>query len=273
MHALVLSGGGAKGAYQLGCLETLYAKGFKPDVIIGTSVGAINACGLSYLGLEGLKEVWFSINRPSDILKAKLHNLLWGTGYYALTPLKELMKKHIYPATDNPSIPFWVSVCDLRTNEVTYRSNNANKRIMIQDVLCSSSMPTIMEAVDEWLVDGGLRDIIPLSFAIKTLQADEVTVISAHPLDTSLVSEFKPTFPKIISYLTRAVDVMTSEIQAQDVKLCELYNQMEGKRHIKFRLYAPDHYPAIGALDFAASDILMAYHLGKAMGERPIKAF
>ena len=41
--AIVLSGGGAKGAYQAGFLRAAIERGFSPDIVTGTSVGAINA--------------------------------------------------------------------------------------------------------------------------------------------------------------------------------------------------------------------------------------
>ena len=40
---LVLQGGGALGAYQVGCYEALHEAGIEPDRVIGTSIGAINA--------------------------------------------------------------------------------------------------------------------------------------------------------------------------------------------------------------------------------------
>ena len=51
--ALVLQGGGALGAYQVGVYEALHEAGIEPDWVIGTSIGAINgaliAAGLYYL--------------------------------------------------------------------------------------------------------------------------------------------------------------------------------------------------------------------------------
>ncbi|MDQ4070564.1 MAG: patatin-like phospholipase family protein, partial [Actinomycetota bacterium] len=44
---IVLSGGGAKGDFQVGALRFLYNQGIRPDILSGTSVGAINAAKLA----------------------------------------------------------------------------------------------------------------------------------------------------------------------------------------------------------------------------------
>ncbi|MCU0489025.1 MAG: patatin-like phospholipase family protein, partial [Anaerolineales bacterium] len=51
--AFVLSGGGARGALQVGALRALFEAGYHPDILVGTSIGAANA---SILGLKGLNE-------------------------------------------------------------------------------------------------------------------------------------------------------------------------------------------------------------------------
>ena len=74
---LVLSGGGSKGAFQVGVLKYLYeVRGFRPDIITGTSVGALNAAKLaegqgsganSRAALDGLLELWRSIDGDDSI--------------------------------------------------------------------------------------------------------------------------------------------------------------------------------------------------------------
>ncbi|MEO5998797.1 MAG: patatin-like phospholipase family protein, partial [Chitinophagaceae bacterium] len=61
--AVVLSGGGAKGDFQLGALAALYEKGIRPSIICGTSVGALNAFLLAHgeTGLDKLKKTWFGL--------------------------------------------------------------------------------------------------------------------------------------------------------------------------------------------------------------------
>jgi NTE family protein len=59
--AIILQGGGALGAYEYGVLETLYksrGKSFKPEVITGISIGAVNAAILAGASIEALGDAW-----------------------------------------------------------------------------------------------------------------------------------------------------------------------------------------------------------------------
>ena len=62
-RALVLSGGGGRGAYHIGVLEYLERVGWHPDLIIGSSVGAVNAMTLgSGVSVRGLKSRWLDLD-------------------------------------------------------------------------------------------------------------------------------------------------------------------------------------------------------------------
>jgi predicted acylesterase/phospholipase RssA len=76
--AIALSGGGAKGDFQLGALRFLYDHGIRPDILAGVSVGAINAARLASVAppagpaekeaaLRSLEEVWRGLRQNSDM--------------------------------------------------------------------------------------------------------------------------------------------------------------------------------------------------------------
>ncbi|MCI0519896.1 MAG: patatin-like phospholipase family protein, partial [Chloroflexi bacterium] len=78
--AFVLSGGGARGALQVGALQALLAAGVRPDLLVGASIGAVNAAflavhGFSAKSLEKLAAVWHE-TATADLLPA---NYLWLT--------------------------------------------------------------------------------------------------------------------------------------------------------------------------------------------------
>lgn len=58
-RALILSGGGGRGAYHCGVLEYLEIIGWQPDILVGTSIGAINAGAIaSGHNAQSLKQLW-----------------------------------------------------------------------------------------------------------------------------------------------------------------------------------------------------------------------
>ncbi len=61
-YSLVLEGGGAKGAYQVGAIKALKKKGIEFDTIIGTSIGAINAAFIAQGDINKLEELWHTLS-------------------------------------------------------------------------------------------------------------------------------------------------------------------------------------------------------------------
>src|SRR5688572_3315018 len=65
----VLSGGGSRGAGQVGMLRALFEAGITPDVLVGGSVGAINACFVgahpTAEGVEELAEHWLGMSETA----------------------------------------------------------------------------------------------------------------------------------------------------------------------------------------------------------------
>ena len=56
--ALVLSGGGAKGAYEAGCIRALQELGYEFDLVCGTSIGALNGLLVAQKDFEPMYHMW-----------------------------------------------------------------------------------------------------------------------------------------------------------------------------------------------------------------------
>lgn len=75
--AIALSGGGARGDFEVGALRYLYEQGIRPEVLCGTSVGAINAAKLAEgedpgqpeQGFAGLASIWRSLRSNDDMYR------------------------------------------------------------------------------------------------------------------------------------------------------------------------------------------------------------
>ena len=116
---LVLQGGGALGAFELGVIECLLDNGIKPDVVSGVSIGAINAtvlCGSRHHDPRaGLRELWEDLTTPSvplqpDAINQRMSlfgnpgmyrpridylNILGWTSFYDTDPLEKTLEKHV----------------------------------------------------------------------------------------------------------------------------------------------------------------------------------
>src|SRR5712664_384965 len=75
-NAFVLSGGGAAGDFEIGAVRLLQQRGIAPNILVGTSVGAINAAkiaegeGKPDQGFAGLLAIWLSLRWNDDMWKA-----------------------------------------------------------------------------------------------------------------------------------------------------------------------------------------------------------
>src|SRR5260370_16628632 len=114
--AFVLAGGGSLGAVQVGLLRALEAHGVKPDLVVGSSVGAINgayyAAAPTAEGIERLRQIWLGLRR-ADIFPVgfeALLGLIWSRGFLVSShglrsllerplPFRGLHADHVPPPT------------------------------------------------------------------------------------------------------------------------------------------------------------------------------
>ncbi len=241
-RALVLSGGGAKGAFELGVVDYLVNdRGIYFDVICGVSTGALNASFLSqgkgYDGLkeklEQLKQIWFSIESDDDIYLRRLDwNFFRLVALYDNSPLKEKIQKNLNEKEIKDSgVQFRIGVVSLNTGE--YIAVNQDSPSLKEFVLASTAIPVIFSPVrhkGKLYVDGGVRNITPLQDAFKALKelpekdgTDEVYVVLSSPLSIKKVSTSET--DNILEILKRSVEIMTTEIYIEDLKYATEINE------------------------------------------------
>jgi len=258
--ALVLSGGGSKGSMQFGILKYVIEQGYKPDVVYGTSVGSLNAAGMSHVGIEGLEEVWKSLRKTSDVFSFNWKFLLFiAAGLYNAKPLHKLLIKTLKDKP--PVLPAYCCKVHLETGEIKYVSNS--EADYIESTVASCSVPGFNDDINGW-VDGGVREQTPLKQAILD-GADEITVILCNPLKTN------PDFGKKgnwIKNILRAIELLAHETFLNDIQNCIWYNNnaQPGKRNIKLTVYAPREL-VIGSNDFTQDKIQPAIAYGYEQGK------
>lgn len=242
MNIFVLSGGGAKGAFQVGAMKRLAEKGIIPDKIFGTSVGALNAAGYAYQGILGLEKIWDDIKGQKSILKKRYLSLIWNDGTHSTKPLRKLIEKSVEGKAMLEAVACYV---DIANGGIFYRSSkNSTREDFINAVHASASIPSVMDTVNDTLVDGGAREQTPLRRSLHDLKpSDHVYVILCNPYNKNFLGEFKKTWPYQVSVGLRAIDILEYEVFTNDIEGC--LDEIKSK----LTIYAPDKL-LIDTLDF-----------------------
>lgn len=174
---LVLSGGGSRGFAHLGIMAALHEKGIFPDVISGTSAGAI--AGAFMAAGKNPRDVHEIFKQGSFLKYTKLQ--IPRDGLMKLDGMKELIKKEIKAKyIEDLGMPLFITVSNLNSGEVEYRNSGP----LGDTVLASSSIPILFAPVDmngNRYVDGGLLDNIPIE-PIK-LDCQKIIVSNISPIN------------------------------------------------------------------------------------------
>ncbi|MCB1307219.1 MAG: patatin-like phospholipase family protein [Leptospiraceae bacterium] len=191
-RALILSGGGARGAYQVGVWKFLLEMGWKPDLICGTSVGAINAtaigCGMN---LEELIQLWKTIERGRvfriSILRQILHVLMRRgfTPFFDTAPLKQLLHERMdVPMLRHSPHEIVITAVNILTSEIKFFNQDV---IDIEHVMASSAIPLLfpwqyIDGEPHW--DGGVMMNNPILPALER-GCREIIVVLLSPVGGS----------------------------------------------------------------------------------------
>ena len=237
--ALVLSGGGAKGLAHIPIIQELDKRGIVPDLVIGTSAGALIG-GLYAAGHDGdeLEAIVCENDimsyiihlyavRPRDIIPSAFSgyetNLLtveFGTsGFGAANALLDdqyinaFLRRYLSKVLsvddfDDLSIPFRSVGADITNNrEVVFGSGS-----LFEALRASMAIPIVFAPVQledgSWVVDGGLEDNLPIDLA-RDMGADIVLAVdvadAARVHDSSIpdMSTLSGAFTGFTDYLSR----------------------------------------------------------------------
>jgi NTE family protein len=183
--AFVLSGGGSLGAVQVGMLQALATRGVEPDLLVGTSAGALNAGyvaghGMGDQALDELADVWGALRRRDVFPLQPSHLAAAAVGrrpaLCANEPLQRLIQRHVpFDRLEDARIPLHVVTTDVRTGEEVLLSHGP----AVAAILASAAIPAVFPSVrieGRDLVDGGIADNAAVSHAFE-LGADVVYVL------------------------------------------------------------------------------------------------
>lgn len=202
-RALVLSGGGGRGAYHVGVLRFLEEHEWFPDVVVGTSIGAVNgaalASGHSALSLWSL---WKRLE-TEDVQKPKL-NLVNSNFLFDTAPLRETLQKEGWVDfdrinSDEAAVHLRVTATEVNTGHLhvfgnspdMYTSRMQLEPLELDHIIASCSIPIVYPATElngnlYW--DGATVANTPLGPAIEA-GAEEIVVVIMTPWEQDEESE------------------------------------------------------------------------------------
>ncbi len=160
---LALGGGAARGFAHIGILKTLIAHGIVPDVVVGTSIGAVVGGAYAAGHLDRLED-WARTLQPRNIL-GYLDIRLNGSGLIGGTKLAaELEMAMGASLIEDLPIKFATVATEIRTGHEIWLTHGP----MVDALRASYALPGIFQPVfigDRWLVDGALVNPVPVSAA------------------------------------------------------------------------------------------------------------
>jgi NTE family protein len=191
--AFVLGGGGHRGAFEVGMLKALAERAIAPDVILGTSIGAVNGATIardpSIEGVARLERAWVNVNFndvfPGGLWSRARSALRQRTYLHANDDFRAWLTGILGDGTFGElTVPFQcVAACIEDASERWFSSGS-----LVDAVLASSAVPGLLPPVEidgKHFVDGGVVNSIPISRAYE-LGATTIYVLHVGHVDDTL---------------------------------------------------------------------------------------
>jgi NTE family protein len=265
-RALVLSGGGGRGAFQCGVIEKLSQLGWEPDVLVGTSIGAMNAAVYAIGGAKAVRAMW------NEIPRRGMHSLFRWLPWRSVLDRKkwELALEEFAPQSklDGVTTPLYFVTTNTKTGHPLIYTNSqipAGKGRLYQRVeainhahiLASSAIPyvypkvTIKQVdalagsesdVDHW--DGAVMYNSPLQPAVHS-GATQIMIVLLSPYhdqnDPGAALPLAP--PGILGKVGHLLDLAVTATFENDFEQMRRVN-----RRVDKTLGEPDHKQIEAAL-------------------------
>jgi predicted patatin/cPLA2 family phospholipase len=244
MRALVISGGGSKGAFAGGVAQYLIEnKKLDYDIFIGTSTGSLLVSHLALKKVEEIKEIYTNVTQDSIfnvcpfIIKKKkgietigihhfnvIRNILGGSKTFGESyNLKKLIKEHVsedgFKALQQLKAEVLVTVSNLSLNQVEYKSiKDFEYDDFCEWVWISCNYTPFMTLVKKdgcEYADGGLGSMVPIEEAIKR----GATTVDAIILQTETTTFNRMPSLNAFSLLTNMFAYMLDRIENQNIRI------------------------------------------------------
>lgn len=242
--AFVLSGGGARGALQVGALRALLEADLQPDLWVGTSVGAVNATYLAVHGftpeaLAGLETAWRDAVQ-ADLLPA---NYLWLTvrvlfnraGWRPHHRMRDFFIAHGLPPDlrfgDIQGARLILVAADLNAGRAVLYGADPQQSVL-EGLLASTALPPWVHPLEkdgQFLIDGGVVSVLPIEPALAQGAREIVALDLADSREVPVEARgFGPFLGKLMSTVEqRQIELEMALARARGVPVRHLPLQAE----------------------------------------------
>lgn len=197
--AFVLGGGGVLGAVEVGMLRALFRAGIRPDLVIGTSIGAVNGALVAADPTEAVTDrlvrLWASPEASEvygDSVARQLRRFAARTHLHSPRPLRRLLESELGEGTTfaELKVPFRCCAASIeRAAEHWFHSGP-----VVEAVLASASVPGLLPPAQidgEHFVDGGIVNSIPIGEAVEC-GAKQIFVLQVGRIERPLTPPRRP---------------------------------------------------------------------------------
>jgi NTE family protein len=172
--AFVFAGGGSFGAIQVGMLHSLTAHGITADMVVGSSVGALNgafyAGDPTFAGVERLGRIWRGLTRQDvfPVTWKTLLGFLWRRDF--LIPhdgIRKLIDDHIpYRNLQDAKLPLHIVATDIITGDSVVLSEGSTAEAIVASTAIPGAFTPVLYR-DHYLADGAISSNTPIRVAVQ----------------------------------------------------------------------------------------------------------
>jgi NTE family protein len=202
--AFVLGGGGVLGAVEVGMLRALFERGVRPDLVLGTSVGALNGALVAREPrlpvIDRLTDLWAQAAASRDVygdrpLRTVRRAVATGTHIYSPEPLTQRLVDELGDTTfADLEVPLQVCAASIERSAEHWFSSGP----LVPAIVASAAVPGLLPPAEvetefgvEHFLDGGLVNSVPVGRAVA-LGATRVFVLQVGRVDRPLTVPRRP---------------------------------------------------------------------------------
>lgn len=197
--AFVLGGGGVLGAVEVGMLRALFRAGIRPDLVLGTSIGAVNGALVAADPTERvtarLVRIWASPEAGEvygDSIARQLRRFAARTHLHSPRPLRRLLERELGEGAtfEDLQVPFRCCAASIERAAEHWFDTGP----VVPAVLASAAVPGLLPPVQidgEHYIDGGIVNSIPVGEAVQ-MGARQIFVLQVGRIERPLAPPRRP---------------------------------------------------------------------------------